>query len=59
MARAPKPLPLHAQDLPGLTRLLTDATLGVTDIVEAMHARIASPPLLPARPGERSAEPGL
>ncbi|WP_374438375.1 lipase family alpha/beta hydrolase [Inhella sp.] len=55
MARAPKPLPLHAQDLPGLTRLLTEATLGVTDIVEAMHARIASPPLLPAGASGRTA----
>ncbi len=54
MARAPKPLPLRAQDLPGLSRLLTEATLGVTDIVESMHARIASPPLLPAGPGGRT-----
>ncbi|MFO1253124.1 MAG: hypothetical protein U1E77_18785 [Inhella sp.] len=46
---------MHAQDLPGLTRLLTEATLGVTDIVEAMHARIASPPLLPAGAGGHTA----
>ena len=46
--------PLQAQDLPGLTRLLTDATLGLTDVVEAMHARVASLPLLPARPGGRT-----
>lgn len=54
MARAPQRLPLHLQDLAGLGRLLTAATLGVTDIVEAMHARIAAPPLWPADPGGRT-----
>ena len=54
MARAPKRLPLHAKDLPGIGRLLTQATLGVTDIVEAMHARIASVPLLPAHSAGRT-----
>ncbi|MBB5205049.1 hypothetical protein HNQ51_002368 [Inhella inkyongensis] len=44
-ARAFVRLPLLLQDLPGLGRLLTEATLGLTDVVEAMHARIASVPL--------------
>lgn len=37
---ARKPLPLHATDLPGLARLATTATLGVVDVVEAMHHTI-------------------
>lgn len=36
--------------LQGITRLLTDATLGTTDIVESMHHRIVHPPLLPSTP---------
>jgi hypothetical protein len=34
---------LQASDLPALARLATDATLGVTDLVEAVHAGIARP----------------
>ena len=34
---------LRASDLHALTRLATDATLGVTDLVEAVHAGIARP----------------
>ncbi len=34
---------LQASDLHGLARLATDATLGVTDLVEAVHAGIARP----------------
>ncbi len=34
----------HLRDLQGGTRLATDATLGLVALVEAMHARIASPP---------------
>lgn len=37
-----------SSDLQGLTRLITDATIGVTDLVEAMHHRIVHPPLLPS-----------
>ncbi|HKK75607.1 MAG TPA: alpha/beta fold hydrolase [Saprospiraceae bacterium] len=37
-----------AADLRGLTRLLKEATLGVTDVVEAMHRRIVHPPFLPS-----------
>jgi pimeloyl-ACP methyl ester carboxylesterase len=39
-----------SSDLQGLTRLITDATLGVTNLVEAMHNRIVHPPLLPSTP---------
>ena len=38
-----KTVHLQAADLPALTRLVTDATLGVTDLVEAVHAGIAHP----------------
>ncbi|MDW7691456.1 hypothetical protein R9C00_18085 [Flammeovirgaceae bacterium SG7u.111] len=37
-------------DLQSITRLITDATLGVTDMVEAMHKRVVHPPLLPSTP---------
>ncbi len=37
-------------DLQGVTRLVTDATIGVTDLVEAMHRRIVHPPFLPSTP---------
>jgi len=37
-------------DLPGLTRLITDATIGITDLVEAMHRRVVHPPFLPSTP---------
>lgn len=43
----PKP-PLHPTDLRGAARLTTDAVLGLTGLVEALHARIAS---LPGTPG--------
>ncbi len=36
--------------LQGITRLVVDATLEVTDLVEAMHRRIVHPPLLPSTP---------
>ena len=39
---------LQAADLRGAARLTTDAVAGLTSLVEAMHARIAS---LPRRPG--------
>ncbi len=37
-----------SSDLQGLTRLITDATIGITDLVEAMHKRVVHPPLLPS-----------
>ena len=36
--------------LQGFTRLVTDATIGVTDLVEAMHKRVVHPPFLPSTP---------
>jgi hypothetical protein len=39
--------PIHSSDLRGAARLATDATAGLTDLVEAMHERIAR---LPGRP---------
>jgi hypothetical protein len=40
-------------ELQGLARLITEATLSVTDIVEAMHHRIVHPPFLPSTPIQR------
>ncbi|WP_299442689.1 hypothetical protein [uncultured Aquimarina sp.] len=37
-------------DLQGVTRLVTDATIGVTELVEAMHRRVVHPPFLPSTP---------
>ncbi|MGK0363992.1 MAG: pimeloyl-ACP methyl ester carboxylesterase [Saprospiraceae bacterium] len=37
-------------DLQGITRLITDATIGVTELVEAMHHRVVHPPFLPSTP---------
>lgn len=42
---------LQAADLRGATRLTTEAVAGIASLVEAMHARIASP-LGALRPGE-------
>ena len=54
---------LHGADLRGAARLATDATAGLTDLVEAMHARIARVPGLgrTALDGrtERHHRPGL
>ena len=44
----PLNLPVRRSDLTGATRLAIDATTGVTDLVEAMHERIARLPGLPA-----------
>ena len=38
------------QDLQGVARLITEATLGITDLVEAMHKRVVHPPFLPSTP---------
>jgi len=37
-------------DLQGITRLVAEATVGVTDLVETMHKRVVHPPLLPSTP---------
>lgn len=42
MKRRPAPLPIKGSDVRGLSRLAVDATVGVTDLVEAMHRTIAS-----------------
>jgi pimeloyl-ACP methyl ester carboxylesterase len=39
-----------SSDAQGIGRIITDATLGVTDIVEAMHKRVVHPPFLPSTP---------
>lgn len=39
-----------SSELQGLTQLITDATIGITDLVEAMHQRVIHPPLLPSTP---------
>jgi pimeloyl-ACP methyl ester carboxylesterase len=44
-----KTIAVHLSDLRGLTRLATDATLGVTDLVEAVHQDIALPLGMPRR----------
>ncbi|MCA0133546.1 esterase/lipase family protein [Winogradskyella alexanderae] len=36
--------------LQGLTRLIVDTTIGLTNLVETMHKRIVHPPLLPSTP---------
>jgi pimeloyl-ACP methyl ester carboxylesterase len=46
------PLPIRRSDLRGAARLATDATAGLTDLVEALHERIARLPGLPARQPE-------
>jgi pimeloyl-ACP methyl ester carboxylesterase len=35
-------------ELQGLTHLITDATIGVTNLVEAMHKQVVHPPFLPS-----------
>ena len=42
--RSPTRAHRHVSDLRGATRLATDATLGLADLVEAMHERIATLP---------------
>jgi len=44
------PPPQRSTDLRGAARLATDATAGLTDLVEAMHERIARVPGLSLRP---------
>ena len=44
----------HARALRGAAKLAAEATTGLTDLVEAVHARIASVPGLPAPADERT-----
>ncbi len=55
-ARTPRTL--HG-DIRGATRLALDATAGLTDLVEAMHQRIASPPGATAADGRTGGLTGL
>ena len=41
-ATPPRPLPLQPSDLRGLYRLGVDGSVGLTDLVEAMHHTITS-----------------
>ncbi len=41
---------INIADLRGLTRLLTDASLNVTELVEDVHHRIVNPPIFPTTP---------
>jgi len=54
-------LPMHGSDLRGIARLGIDATLGVTAIVEGMHAAIAhrAAPLGPAGPARTTGLTGI
>jgi len=36
--------------LQGISRLITDATIGITDLVESMHNKVVHPPFLPSTP---------
>ncbi|WP_397445350.1 lipase family alpha/beta hydrolase [Polaribacter sp. R77954] len=36
--------------LQGITQLVVDSTIGVTDVVETMHKRVVHPPFLPSTP---------
>ena len=40
--------PKKKSELQGVNHLVVDATLGITDLVEAMHKQIVHPPLLPS-----------
>ena len=53
--------PLRTSDLHGAVRLVTDATAGLTDLVEAMHERIARVPgaSAPERAGRTGGISGL
>jgi len=55
----PRKLP-RTLDVQGVARLATDATTGLTDLVEAMHERIARLPGVPSsQPGRTSGITGL
>ena len=49
----PRKLP-RTLDVQGVARLATDATTGLTDLVEAMHERIARVPGFSAAPDGRT-----
>lgn len=45
-----KKLPINTSDIQGTTRILTDATLSIVDLVEDVHKRIVHPSFLPTTP---------
>ena len=48
-----KKSPINTSDLKGLNQMISDATIGITDIVEAMQKRIVHPPFLPSTPAQK------
>ncbi|MFO1314093.1 MAG: alpha/beta hydrolase [Burkholderiales bacterium] len=58
---ARKPVPILPSDLRGFQRLANEATVGLTDVVEAMHRTIARPPVLfgPSPDGRTAGITGL
>ncbi len=42
--------PINLSDLRAYARMLTDASIGITDLAEALHQRIVHPPFLPSTP---------
>ncbi len=58
---AQRKTPPNTEKLRGAARLVTDATTGITDVVEAMHERVARLPGTPtkARPGRTQGITGL
>ncbi len=41
---------IQASDIQAISRIITDATVGITDVVEAMHLQFVQPPFLPQTP---------
>lgn len=48
-----KKSPINPSDLQGITQMISDATIGITDLVEAMQNRIVHPPFLPSTPAQK------
>ncbi|NJN77763.1 MAG: hypothetical protein HC803_05060 [Saprospiraceae bacterium] len=46
----PKQTKISIEDIRGITKLITDATVNVTDLVEEMQTQIVHPPLLKSTP---------
>jgi hypothetical protein len=42
--------PSKIKDIQGLSRIISDATIGVTDLVQAVHKKVVHPPFLPSTP---------
>ncbi len=48
-----KKTPISASELQGINQMISDATIGITDLVEAMQKRIVHPPFLPSTPVQK------